>query len=432
VRQRPGGMMTTISMDFTTQQSVPDDGDTLTIAVGVNGIVKGTAINANTVADDRNITVEGHIEAHGSLKKGPTAIDLGVFTESEDSTGNVIEVTASGSLEARDTGIQVCADGTQITNDGSIRGFYGIYANMDGGRVINNGVITAHYVAAHFFDCSVQVENAGTLKSIGDYGLWMYNGLNSVTNTGTISASNGTAISLQSNAGQANFLENKGTIDGGVAAFKGGAGDEEIRNYGTISGDVMLGDGENSFILKNGSVDGTVYGGVDADSYKIEKGSLEISEAKGGSDQDHLYANVDVVLPKNIELLTLSGSADIDGTGNGSNNSIFGNAQDNIIKGGKGDDFIDAFKGKDMLTGGQGADTFYFDDKYGKDTITDFDDGIDKIAPYNHSATPDYDSLKAHMSQVGDDVVIDFGGGDALTIENIKLNHLTKNDFVEL
>ena len=422
--------MTTISQDFNTQQSVPDDGDTLTVAKGVNGIVNDTVINASTVADNRQVIVKGHLEANGD--NSPDAINLGLFSDAAGSTGNVITVTETGSLKAADSGIEVYAAGTQITNDGSIKGTYGIYGSLAGGMVVNNGAITASDTVGEFFDGSMQFENAGTLKSSGGYALRFHGDLNSAINTGSIIATKGMAVYFQSNPGEMNLLENKGSISGASIAFQGGAGDEMVKNYGTMSGDVVLGDGENSFILKRGSVDGIVYGGVDADAYTINAGMLQISEAKGGSAQDHVYSSVDITLARNVELLTLKGGDAIDGNGNGSDNSIFGNRQNNVIKGGKGDDYLDADAGKDVLAGGAGADTFYFDDGYGKDTITDFEDGTDKIAPYNHSATPDFNSLKQHMEQVGSDVVIDFGGGDVLTIDNIKLNQLSKNDFLEL
>lgn len=422
--------MTTITRNFTMQQSVPDDGDTLIIAKGVNGIVDDTVINASTVADDRHITVRGHLEASG--ENSPDGINLGLPGMPAESTGNVITVNATGSLKAGDTGIEVYAAGTQIANDGSIKGTYGIYGSFAGGMVVNNGTITASDVGAYLSGGSVQFENTGTLKSTGEFALQLYDDLNSMTNTGNVVATKGVAIDVRSDAGEMNILENKGTVSGATLAFQGGAGDETIRSYGTMTGDVMLGDGENSFILKKGKVDGVVHGGVDADAYTINAGTLKISEAEGGSAEDHVYSAVGVKLARNIELLSLNGSDDIDGTGNGSANSIFGNQADNLIKGGKGDDFLDAYFGKDVLTGGKGVDTFYFNDGYGKDEITDFEDGVDRIAPYNHSATPDFNSLKQHMDQVGSDVVIDFGGGDVLTIDDIKLDKLSQNDFVEL
>ncbi|ARI83227.1 hypothetical protein IQ224_14175 [Microcystis sp. LEGE 00066] len=89
---------------------------------------------------------------------------------------------------------------------------------------------------------------------------------------------------------------------------------------------------------------------------------------------DTLTANVTTTLPANVENLTLTGSANINGTGNAGNNKITGNSGNNQING---------RAGIDTLTGGLGADTFIF--QFGQSTIstsdriTDFAINSDKI-----------------------------------------------------
>ncbi len=89
---------------------------------------------------------------------------------------------------------------------------------------------------------------------------------------------------------------------------------------------------------------------------------------------DTLTANVTTTLPANVENLTLTGTANINGTGNAGNNKITGNSGNNQING---------RAGIDTLTGGLGADTFIF--QFGQstisasDSITDFAINSDKI-----------------------------------------------------
>ena len=89
---------------------------------------------------------------------------------------------------------------------------------------------------------------------------------------------------------------------------------------------------------------------------------------------DTLTANVTTTLPANVENLTLTGTTNINGTGNAGNNNITGNSGNNQING---------RAGIDTLTGGLGADTFVF--QFGQSTIstsdriTDFAINSDKI-----------------------------------------------------
>ncbi|MBK6850111.1 MAG: hypothetical protein IPG93_00520 [Burkholderiales bacterium] len=57
----------------------------------------------------------------------------------------------------------------------------------------------------------------------------------------------------------------------------------------------------------------------------------------------------------------MSGSGNINGTGNGTANTIYGNAGVNTLDGGAGHDVLNGGLGADILVGGAGDDTFIYD-----------------------------------------------------------------------
>ena len=97
-----------------------------------------------------------------------------------------------------------------------------------------------------------------------------------------------------------------------------------------------------------------------------------------------------------------------------------GNGRD-VLLGGKGNDVLNGGKGNDLLNGGAGADQFVFGD--GRDKIAKFVDDVDEIVP--DAAALGISGLTANqiVTQFGsvssNQVVLDFGGGDVLTIKGV-------------
>ena len=134
----------------------------------------------------------------------------------------------------------------------------------------------------------------------------------------------------------------------------------------------------------------------------------------------------------------LIGIGNLSPTGNGQNNVLSGNNGDNMIVAGSGNDLVydrggddnvdlgdgnDTVRvgaGADTLTGGTGVDHFVFDIGYGADQLNDFslseNDRLlldDDLWAGTLSANQ---VVSTFASVVGSDVVIDFGGGDVLTL----------------
>jgi Cadherin domain/FG-GAP-like repeat/RTX calcium-binding nonapeptide repeat (4 copies)/Haemolysin-type calcium binding protein related domain len=150
--------------------------------------------------------------------------------------------------------------------------------------------------------------------------------------------------------------------------------------------------------------------------------------------------------PRQLADVNGDGAADIVGIGyygaydalstafvGGSGDDVLtGNALANVINGGAGNDILNGRGGNDRLTGGPGDDRFIFAPGYGSDTITDFtagaltEDRID-LTGFAHLKMT---GILNHTTQTGPDSVIDFGGGDSLTLQNVNKTNLNIDDFI--
>ena len=102
---------------------------------------------------------------------------------------------------------------------------------------------------------------------------------------------------------------------------------------------------------------------------------------------------------------------------------------DDELDGGRGRDRLDGGSGNDDLTGGRGDDIFIYG--RGRDEIEDFRDGdvIDLKARLGVSDFGDLMGL-ARAADGGDDTVFNFGGGDRLRLEDVRMAELSVDDFL--
>jgi Ca2+-binding RTX toxin-like protein len=138
---------------------------------------------------------------------------------------------------------------------------------------------------------------------------------------------------------------------------------------GSAADDVLVGGPGNDVLSGRGGHD-RLDGGAGNDVYAVTTGDTVV-EHPGAAGRDTVKAAVDWVLSDAVavEVLVLTGSAAIDGTGNGLGNTIRGNGAGNLLAGaagrdvllgGGGADTLVGGTGADRLTGGPGADTFRF------------------------------------------------------------------------
>ena len=111
-------------------------------------------------------------------------------------------------------------------------------------------------------------------------------------------------------------------------------------------------------------------------------------------------------------------------TGLGGNDRLFGGAGPDVLDGGTGADF---------LNGGAGDDRFIYRPGDGADVIFGFAVGTSSEDKINLIAFPtitSFASVLAVATQVGADTVINFGGGDTLTLRNVLRSNLSADDFI--
>lgn len=133
----------------------------------------------------------------------------------------------------------------------------------------------------------------------------------------------------------------------------GGDGNDTL--LGAAGNDTLLG-GVGTDSLNGGAGADLMRGGAGNDSYVVDDiGDVVIELAGEGADT--VTSTISFTLGDNLERLTLSGSAAIDGTGNTLNNRIVGNAAANKLFGNAGADTLEGGGGADLLNGGGGVDS---------------------------------------------------------------------------
>ncbi|RDI49528.1 calcium-binding protein, partial [Microvirga subterranea] len=197
-----------------------------------------------------------------------------------------------------------------------------------------------------------------------------------------------------------------------------------------------------------------MWGGRGNDTYDVDDRADRVYEGRN-QGTDTVKASVSYSLAgTHVEKLTLTGAADLNGTGNslantltgnGGHNRLNGGAGDDLLKGGAGndtlqggsgqdrllggagDDLLKGGAGNDRLTGGTGQDTFVFERGGGTDTVTDFRHGQDRIDVSGLSGVAHKADL--HLWQMGADTLI-WHGSDVLVLKGVTASDLDNGDFI--
>ena len=149
------------------------------------------------------------------------------------------------------------------------------------------------------------------------------------------------------------------------------------------------------------------------DMYVVDHiGDLVIELANNGVDQ--VQSSVTMTLAANVEHLTLTGAAGINGTGNTLDNVLTGNNAANVLSGANGNDTLRGGVGNDTVNGGSGNDMFLFGRGDGQDLVQDNSGTADKVL-YDGGINP-FDLV---ISRQANDLRLTIhGSSDRITVQN--------------
>jgi Ca2+-binding RTX toxin-like protein len=210
----------------------------------------------------------------------------------------------------------------------------------------------------------------------------------------------------------------------GNDSITGSSGDNHL--WGRAGNDAMAGglghdilEGEAGNDTLTGGGGDTLIGGTGNDTY-VDPGSADVivegaGSANGAADIVMSGASFALTAVANVERLTLTGTADIDGTGNALANVIRGNSGANTLDGAGGNDTLVGGDGADALIGGEGNDVL--NGGNGADTMT--------------GGNGDDVYLNPILGGAAADTIVELAGGGVDEVQSNRSISLAFSAFVE-
>lgn len=410
------------------------DGDN---TLRIDGTVTGYYYGARLLEDENSVSIGQNGQLNAVL------YDALYFSGDENTLLN------QGSMSGGRTGVTSYGSDADLENRGTITGSTGVYLGSGEGSVVeNSGYIMGNGSYSDSYNSGIYStqENAiirnldgGLIESTAEDGSGVALGGNSdetvVENYGSIRADDGYGVNFENvGTSETATLVNHGQVAGGEAAFMGSEGNDTVQNFGEMTGDVILDEGNDIFrAARGGSVDGVVDGG-EGDDLLIGSGAEDIMDGGYGNDSIRGRGGADTLEGGHGWDVVKGGGGNDEIGGSGGDDRLFGNGGHDEIDGGSGNDRINGGGGNDTMTGGMSGDVFIFSRKSGDDRITDFGDGADKldISSLNVDGWSEIVHSDA-IQEFGGGTLIDLGelgGNGSIYLQGVDASDLSGSDFI--
>jgi hypothetical protein len=326
----------------------------------------GKVTYTGTTANDWVITGAGADALNGGLGSDTLIGGLGNDTYTVDNVGDIVTETSTLATETDTVNSSVTytlsanIERLTLTGTANINGTGNTLANTLTGNIANN--ILDGGDGNDILNGGVGIDTL--IGGLGNDTYTVDNVADIVTETSTLATEIDTVNSSVTYTLSANV--ERLTLTG--TANINGTGNTLANTLTGNTGNNILDGGDGNDSLNGGVGIDTLIGGLGNDTYTVDNvGDIVTETSTLATEIDTVNSSVTYTLSPTIERLTLTGTANIDGTGNALANTLTGNSGNNILTGNGGNDVLTGNSGSDILVGGTGNDSLYL----GSDTVTD-------------------------------------------------------------